>query len=120
MQVTEVMTLLQQQHSDAKARLDIVNRETEQLEEKVAKLEEQMTLLVELAGEMGVDLNVGPVPEVHQADGVDWRRMTRTQAVTTVLRDYAKPMSPAEIRNVLQSFGRDDGYDIVGSTLAYL
>jgi hypothetical protein len=47
-------------------------------------------------------------------------RLSRTDAILSVLRRAGRPMSPTEIRDALHELGREDEYNAVSAALAHL
>ena len=51
---------------------------------------------------------------------VEWRSLTRVDAVLRVLREAGAPLGAADIKTVLHKAGRDDRPAPVAATLGYL
>jgi len=125
MQISEVLRRLQSDRDELLHELHDLDAEMHRLQQQLDLTETRISTLEETAEMLGLDVHDDADDVRTPAQGlclkeVSWPRLDRTSAIEQVLHESGKSMSPSEVVEVLSSHGRDDGYDVVTSTLSYL
>lgn len=103
---------------------------------RVTMLVEQYKVLVAVAEQAGVSMDLSsqpdsppatPVPDAPRDEAApeevganEWTTMYRTDAILRVLVEAGRPVGPAEIAGILKSHGRDDSPHLVSSALVHM
>jgi hypothetical protein len=109
-QLAEQLTYAQQERAAVEERIRT-------LEHQLRELEQEEQILRRVAVRYDIEPpRDGPLPREVE----EWQQLTRTDAIMRVLKEAGRPMSPADIAQVLAEKGRDDSGHYVSAGLAYL
>ncbi len=120
MDLSDAIAFYEDRRNRLRLRVDEAQAGLQRALAELSAVDDRLRALTESAEELR---EVGP-PTIVKAQvaeaTIDWVGLDRTEAVLAVLARSISPMSPAQVQEELVRLGRNDGYDVVGSTLAHL